>query len=182
MKTKKSITTQTTDATIIALSIEAGLATLPNGETINLFKIQEVMNDAFFEHGNQKYADVANEIAKLTLLVEDAKGKSDLVDAKTQADQVLDCLILTGPDLVYEGSDYAESTMYIKCLRGRWKLSIFQDMTDGMLYQMVEYGAYDQPFKKTNRKMPSQVKDLFYTKRNEAGDLLLGHPLRINRK
>lgn len=52
-----------------------GMATLQDGPTVNLLDVQAVINGAFQEHGDQEYASAADELSKLTGLVQGPHGE-----------------------------------------------------------------------------------------------------------
>lgn len=56
------------------ISMDSGLATFEDGRCVNLLKVQAVINGAFQEHGDQEYADAADDLSKLTGLVQGAYG------------------------------------------------------------------------------------------------------------
>ncbi len=58
---------------------QGGIATLENGETVDVLAIQAVCNSAFQETGKQEYADAANELSKITGKVQGPHG--DWLDA-----------------------------------------------------------------------------------------------------
>lgn len=58
---------------------QGGIATLGNGETVDVLAIQAACNNAFQETGRQEYADAANELSKITGKVQGSHG--DWLDA-----------------------------------------------------------------------------------------------------
>ncbi len=59
-----------------ALTLAAGIATLPNGRTIDLLAIQRTLTNQFVEHGTGDLADAAEEMMKLTGYRIDAYGEA----------------------------------------------------------------------------------------------------------
>lgn len=49
------------------ITVENGIATLPDGRTVDLAQIQLEMCSAWHRLGDQRYADAANEMARLSL-------------------------------------------------------------------------------------------------------------------
>lgn len=152
--------------------VNCAIATLTNGEKINFLKIQEVLNDAYCAHGDLKYSDAAQELAKLTLQVQDGHGDWRPVDTQTPQDAVLPGMTLTGPELIYQDDAYADVTMYIKVTGGDWKLTVSRDMETNSIYESIEYGDDEKAFDETALKMPSEVRALFDLHKSKAEDIL----------
>lgn len=60
---------------VIPASIQDGILTLPNGDTVNLLKIQAALNGAFQALGEEEYADASDEMSRLTGRVQGPHGE-----------------------------------------------------------------------------------------------------------
>lgn len=73
------------------ITYENGIATLPDGKTINLLKVQQVCNHAFQELGDQDYANAADDLSLITGLVQGPHGEWEprLNTAKVEISKLL---------------------------------------------------------------------------------------------
>jgi hypothetical protein len=55
-------------------TINRGIATLENGVTVDLIRVQSRLINGFIATGDQSYADAANELGTITGLVQGAHG------------------------------------------------------------------------------------------------------------
>lgn len=57
------------------VSIDQGIATLPNGQTVNLLEIQSLLNWAFQETGDHDFAKACEALATMTRYFQGASGE-----------------------------------------------------------------------------------------------------------
>lgn len=57
------------------VSIDQGIATLPNGQTVNLLEIQGLLNHAFQETGDHDFAKACEDLSEMTGYFQGASGE-----------------------------------------------------------------------------------------------------------